>query len=160
MNILSVDERLSALEKKIDAPTSLIDKQIAPKFVNHNGGQGNSSYNYKEQVQPLSNNDGIYALLEEDIRKCNLVFQNLKEEIQEPSLAEIKKIEYATKRELSMEKRPVDDHHQQTKFGIVLIGIDKFNFPIDLVTLGKEEDNQASTKGRPYNGLSQAWIDT
>ena len=43
MNNLSVDERLSALEKKIDALTSLIDQQRAPKYVNHSGGQGNSS---------------------------------------------------------------------------------------------------------------------
>ena len=52
MNNLSVDERLSALEKKIKALASLIDQQTqrAPKSVNHNGGQGNSSYNYKEQV--------------------------------------------------------------------------------------------------------------
>ena len=45
------------------------------------------------------------------------------------------------------------------KFENVLIEIDKFNLPINLVTLGREEDNQASTKGRPSNALSQAWID-
>ena len=69
MNSLSVDECLSALEKKIDALTSLIDQQTqrAPKSVNYNGGQENSSYNYKEQVQQLSDNESIYALLGEDI---------------------------------------------------------------------------------------------
>ena len=88
MNSLSVDEHLSTLEKKIDALTSLIDQQTqrVPKYVNHSGGQGNSSYNYKEQVQQLYDNEGIYALLKQDIRECNLVFQNLKEEIQEPLL--------------------------------------------------------------------------
>ena len=40
------------------------------------------------------------------------------------------------------------------------MGIDRFNFPIDLVTLEREEDNQASSKGRPSNAFSQAWIDT
>ena len=80
MNSLLVDERLSALEKKIDALTSLMDKQTqrAPKFVYHVGRQGNSSYNYKEQVQQLYDNEGIYAFLKEDIRECNLVFQNFK----------------------------------------------------------------------------------
>ena len=77
MNNLLVDECLSELEKKIEALASLIDQQTqrAPKR-----GQGNSSYNYKEQVQQLYDNEGIYALLEKDIRECNLVFQNLKEE--------------------------------------------------------------------------------
>ena len=69
MNSLSVDECLSALEKKIDALTNLIDQQTqrAPKSFNYNGGQENSSYNYKEQVQQLSDNESIYALLGEDI---------------------------------------------------------------------------------------------
>ena len=50
MNNLSIDERLFALEKNIDALTNLIDQQRALKSINHYGGQGNSSYNYKEQV--------------------------------------------------------------------------------------------------------------
>ena len=51
MNNLSVDERLSALEKNIDSLTSLIDKQTQrePKSINHSGGQGNTSYNYKDK---------------------------------------------------------------------------------------------------------------
>ena len=76
MNSLPVDEGLYALEKKIDALTILIDQQNerAPKSINCSGGQESSSYNYKEQVQQLSNNERIYALLEEAIRECNLVF--------------------------------------------------------------------------------------
>ena len=52
MNSLSVDESLSALEKKIETLISLIDQQTqrAPKSINYSGGQENSSYNYKEQV--------------------------------------------------------------------------------------------------------------
>ena len=41
----------------------------------------------------------------------------------------------------------------------VFVGIDKFNFPIDFVTLGMEEDQQVSSIGRPSNTISQAWID-
>ena len=92
MNSLSVSERLSVLEKNIDALTNLTTQQRAPKSVNHNGGQGNSSYNYKEQVHQLSDKEGIYALLEENKRECNLGFQNLKEEIQEPLVVRRKRI--------------------------------------------------------------------
>ena len=59
-----------------------------------------------------------------------------------------------------MERRKGEKQHQQVKFQNVLVWIDKFNFPIELVTLGREEDNQTSAKGRPSNALSQAWIDT
>ena len=108
MNNLSVDECLSELEKKIEALASLIDQQTqrAPKR-----GQGNSSYNYKEQVQQLYDNEGIYALLEKDIRECNLVFQNLKEEIQEPTEVEEKENECANEEVQSVEKRQVEEHH-------------------------------------------------
>ena len=99
-------------------------------------------------------------MLEEDIRECNLVFQNLKEEIKEPTLVEEKKNEYANEVKLTMDKKKGEEQHQQTKFQNVLVEVDKFNFPIDLVILGREEDNQASAKGRPSNALSQAWIDT
>ena len=40
-----------------------------------------------------------------------------------------------------------------------MVGIDKFNFPIDFVTLGMEEDQQVSSIGTPSNATSEAWID-
>ena len=125
MNSLSVDERLSTLEKKIDALTSLIDQktQRIPKSVNHNRGQGNSSYNYKEQVQQLFDNEWIYALLEEDIRECNLVFENLKEEIQEPLLVEEKGNKYATEEEQTMERRQAKEHHPLLMMKMFWLGL-------------------------------------
>ena len=160
MNSLSVDERLFAL-KKIDALTSFIDQQTqrAPKFVNHSGGQGNSSYNYKEQAQQLSDNEGIYALLEEDIRKCNLVFQNLKEEIQEPLLVEEKGNKSAIEEEQTMERRQAEEHHLLLKMKNVLVGIDKFSFPTDCVIVGMEEEQQVTLIGTPSTATSQALND-
>ena len=58
-----------------------------------------------------------------------------------------------------MEKRQVEEHHPQTTIDNVLVGIDKFNFPIDLVTLGMEEDQQASSIVISSNATSEAWID-
>ena len=58
-----------------------------------------------------------------------------------------------------MEKRQVEEQHPWTTIENVLVGIDKFNFPIDFVTLGMEEDQQALLIGRPSNATSQAWID-
>ena len=37
-----------------------------------------------------------------------------------------------------MEKRQVEKHHLRTTIERVLVGIDKFSFPIDFVTLGME----------------------
>ena len=84
----------------------------------------------------------------------------MKEEIKEPTLVEEKKNEYANEVKLTMDKKKGEEQHQQTKFQNVLVEVDKFNFPIDLVILGREEDNQDLAKGRPSNALSQAWIDT
>ena len=39
-----------------------------------------------------------------------------------------------------MEKRQVEEHHLWTTIENVLVGIDKFNFPIDFVNFGMEED--------------------
>ena len=41
-----------------------------------------------------------------------------------------------------------------------MVKIETFNFPIDLVSLGKEEDKQDVCTEKPSNSLSQAWIDT
>ena len=70
------------------------------------------------------------------------------EEITDPVVVENKKKEYANEVELTMERKKSEEQHQKTKFENVLIGIDKFDFPINLVTLGREEDNLASAKGR------------
>ena len=42
----------------------------------------------------------------------------------------------------------------------ILVGIDSFNFPIDIVTLGMEENQQVSSSGKSSRSKSQAWIDT
>ena len=84
---------------------------------------------------------------------------SFEEEIQDLTLVEEKKIELADEEELLMEKRKVEEKHPWTTIENVLVGIDKFNFPIDFVTLGREEDQQASFIDRPSNATSQAWID-
>ena len=97
--------------------------------------------------------------MKKDKRECNNMLLRITEENLATSVVEEKKNEYENDVELTMEKRKGKEQHQQTKFQNVLVGIDKFNFPIDLVTLGRGEDNQAAAKGRPSNALSQAWID-
>ena len=58
-----------------------------------------------------------------------------------------------------MEKRQVEEHLMRTTIENVFVGIDKFNFPIDFVTMGMEEDQQGSSIGITSNVISQAWID-
>ena len=96
---------------------------------------------------------------DEDKRECNFVPLSFKEEIQESTLVEEKKNELANEEEQLVEKRQVEEHHPRTTFENILFGIDKFNFPIDFVTLGMEEDQQVSSIGTPSNATSQAWID-
>ena len=86
------------------------------------------------------------------------MFQNLKEEIQEPLLVEEKKDKSTTEEELSMENRQAEEHHRLIIIENVLVGIDRFSFPIDYVTVGMEEEQQLSFIGKPSTATSQAWI--
>ena len=100
---------------------------------------------------------------DEDLRECNSAPLIFKEEIQEPTLVEEKKNELANEKELLVENRQVEEHHPRITIENVLVGIHKFNFPIDFVidfvTLGMKEDQQALLIGIPSNATSQAWID-
>ena len=42
---------------------------------------------------------------------------------------------------------------------IVLVGIESFIFPINIVILGIEENQQVSSSGKSSKSKSQAWID-
>ena len=79
---------------------------------------------------------------EEEKRECNFVPMSFKEEIQESTLVKEKKNELDNEEELSMEKRQVEEHYPRTTTENVLVGIDKFNFPIDFVTLGMKRTNK------------------
>ena len=74
-------------------------------------------------------------------------------------MVEEKKNELANEEEQLVEKRQVEGHHLPTTIENVLVGIDKFNFPIHIVTLGMEEDQQVSSIGTTSNATSRAWID-
>ena len=83
----------------------------------------------------------------------------IKEEIPDPAVVEEKKNEYANEGDQTMEKRQDEEQYYHIIFENVMVEINKFGFPIDLVTLGKEEDIQALSKEKPSNALSRAWID-
>ena len=53
----------------------------------------------------------------------------------------------------------IDIEHPWKTIENVMVGIDKFDFPIDFVTLGMEEDQQMSSIGTPSNATSETWID-
>ena len=87
-----------------------------------------NNYIYQEKIQQPVDNERISALLEEDISECNLVFHNLKEDIQEPTLVEEKKNECAIEEEQTMEMRQVEEHHPLIRIENVLVWNEKFNF--------------------------------
>ena len=43
-----------------------------------------------------------------------------------------------------MENRKAEEHHPLIRMENVLIGIDRFSFPTDRVTMGMEEEKQVS----------------
>ena len=96
---------------------------------------------------------------DEDIRESYFVPLSFEEEIQDLALVEEKKNELANEEELLVEERQVEEQHPRITIENVLVGINKFNFHIDFVTLGMEEDQQISSIGRPCIATSQAWID-
>ena len=98
--------------------------------------------------------------MKKDKRECNSMLLRIKVESLDPAVVEEKKNEYANEVELIMEMRKGEEQHQQTKIENVLVGIDKFNFPIVLVIVGKEEDKQVVFTRKPSIAFSQAWIDT
>ena len=90
-------------------------------------------------------------------------------------MVEEKKNELANEEEQLMEESKLksDIHIPQLKmlwFRLISISTstyhipqlksDKFNFPIEFVTLAMEEDQHVSSIGKPPNATSQAWIDT
>ena len=84
---------------------------------------------------------------------------SFKEEIQDPTLVEEKKNELANEEELLVDEKQVEEQHPLKTIENVLVGIDKFNFLIDFVTFGMEEDQEVSSIGTPSNATSQSWID-
>ena len=87
------------------------------------------------------------------------MFKNLKEETQEPRLVEEKEDKSAVEEELSMKKRQPEKHHPLIGMENVLVGIDRFNFPIDCMIVGIEEEQKVSFIETPSTATSQAWID-
>ena len=71
-----------------------------------------------------------------------------------------KKLENVNEEDLSVKDRQDEEHHPMNTIENVLVGIDNFNFPIDLLTLGIEENQQVSSSGKSSKSKSQAWIDT
>ena len=83
------------------------------------------------------------AKKDEDIRECNFV-----------PLVEEKKNDLANEEEQLVEERKVEEQNLWITIENVLVGIVMFNFPIDFVTLGMEEDQQVSSIGRPSISIS------
>ena len=139
-----MEERLFALERKIDALTQLLN-QREPQYPNYT--RKSLSYIGPKQIQLPSSVEELIDALWNEVKKgkreCNNMLLRIKEENLDPAVVEEKKNEYVNVVELTMERRKGEEQHQHTKIENVLVGIDKFNFHIDLVILGKEEDKQA-----------------
>ena len=88
-------------------------------------------------------------------RRTNSKLLRVKEEITDPTIVDEKKKEYTNEVELTLERKKSEEQHQQTKFENVLVGIDRFSFPINCATVGMEEEQQVSFVGTPSTATSQ-----
>ena len=77
---------------------------------------------------------------------------SLKKELSRPTLVEDKDNELAIEEEPLLKMMQVKEQHP-------LVGVDKFNIPIDSLTMGMEEDRQISSIERLSIATSQVWID-
>ena len=79
----------------------------------------------------------------------------LEQESQVPSL--VMKNELAKEEKLPWEEKQVEEQHPWKTSDNVLVGIDKFNFPVNFLSFGMEVNQQVFE--RPSIAKSQVWID-
>ena len=88
--------------------------------------------------------------------ECDEVPLILDGEFQLPSL--VKNNVLASEEELVLKEMQVEKKHPELLVENVLVRVEDFNFPIDSLTFGMEEDRQVSSKERPSISTSQVWI--
>ena len=92
-----------------------------------------------------------------DIMECDQMSLVLEEELQEPTMVE--KNELAINEELSLKEKQVEKKHLELIIEGVLVKVKDFNFPINYLTFGMEEDRLVSFIERSSIAKSQVWID-
>ena len=80
--------------------------------------------------------------MDDGICDFNIVTLSFEEELSGPSLVEKKNNELVIKEELLLKEMQVEEQHPRINIENVLVEVDKFNFPIDVLTLGTEKDRQ------------------
>ena len=66
----------------------------------------------------------------------------------------------ASEEELVVKEMEVEKKHPKLLVENVLVRVEDFNFPIDSLTFGMEEDRQVSSKEIPSIATSQVWINS
>ena len=102
----------------------------------------------KEQsLRPLLSN---IEYEDDEIWDFEIVTLTFEEKLVGPTLVKGKNNEFVIEEEQLLEKMLVEKQHMRITIKNVLIGIDKFNLPIDCVTWSMEEDRQVLSLGRPF----------
>ena len=97
----------------------------------------------KISIFPLSLEDELLSLTLD----CDEVPLILEGEFQVPPL--VKNNVLASEEELVLKEMQVEKKHPKLLDENVLVAVEDFNFPIDSLTFGMEEDQQVSSKERP-----------
>ena len=104
----------------------------------------------EDELSSLTSNE------DKDIMECDKMPLVLEGEFQVPSLVE--KNEFAIEEESSLKVMQVEKKHLEHIIENVLVGVKDFNFPIDPLTFGMEEDRQVSFIEKSSIATSQVWI--
>ena len=157
-NLKNLGREMGGMLDKIALQVEEITKAIKEQSSSQLSSNLKNDYIKGSKNSTLSLEDELLNLaLKEDknILDRDTIPLMLEQEFQVPSLD--MKNELAKDEKLPWEERQVEEQHLWITIDDVLVGIDKFNFPVDFLTFGIEVNQQVFE--RPFIAKIQVWID-
>ena len=157
-NLKNLGREMGGMLDKIALQVEEITKAIKEQSSSQLSSNLKNDYIKGSKNSTLSLEDELLNLaLKEDknILDRDTIPLMLEQEFQVPSLD--MKNELAKDEKLPWEERQVEEQHLWITIDDVLVGIDKFNFPVDFLTFGMEVNQQVFE--RPFIAKIQVWID-
>ena len=151
-NSKDLNIEMYAIMERTTRQSEELEKVIKEQSSRHDIGES-------ESISLSLEDEFLNSALDEnkDIMECDQMSLVLEEELQEPTLVE--KNELAIDEELSLKEKEVEKKHLELIIEGVLVKVEDFNFPINYLTFGMEEDRLVSFIERSSIAKIQVWID-